>query len=95
MAVTKLLYMKDCGKGFPGKHLKAALDYISDADKTQGGRLIAGVNCRPRYAYEQMRDTKQKFGKTDKRQAYHLIISFQEGEIDADTAFEVTEKFVK
>ena len=46
MAVTKLLYMKDCGKGFPGKHLKAALDYISDADKTQGGRLIAGVNCR-------------------------------------------------
>ena len=95
MAVTKLLYMKDCGKGFPGKHLKAALDYISDADKTQGGRLIAGVNCRPGYAYEQMRDTKQKFGKTDKRQAYHLIISFQEGEIDADTAFEVTEKFVK
>lgn len=95
MAITKLLYMKDCGKGFPGKHLKAALDYISDVDKTQGGRLIAGVNCRPGYAYEQMRDTKQKFGKTDKRQAYHLIISFQEGEIDADTAFEVTEKFVK
>lgn len=95
MAITKLLYMKDCGKSFHGKHLKAALDYISDADKTQGGRLIAGVNCRPDSAYEEMRETKKHFGKIDKRQAYHLIISFQEGEIDADTAFEVTEKFVK
>ena len=70
MAVTKLLYMKDCGKGFPGKHLKAALDYISVVDKTQGGRLIAGVNCRPGYAYEQMRDTKQKFGKTETMNVY-------------------------
>ncbi len=95
MAVTKLLYMKDCGSGFHGKHLKAALEYISDADKTQGGRLIAGVNCRPGYAYEQMKDTKKKFGKIDKRQAYHLIISFKENEIDPDTAFEVTEKFVR
>ena len=95
MAVTKLLYMKDCGSGFHGKHLKAALEYISDADKTQGGRLIAGVNCRPGYAYEQMKDTKKKFGKIDKRQAYHLIISFKENEIDPDTAFEVTERFVR
>ena len=95
MAISKLLYMKDCGGHFPGKHLKAALDYISDLDKTQQGRLIGGYNCQPEYAYEQMRETKRHFGKTDKRQAYHFIISFVEGEVDADTAFVFTQEFVQ
>lgn len=95
MAISKILYMKDCGNAFHGKHLKAALDYISDPDKTQNGRLIAGINCIPEFAYEQMKETKREFGKMDKRQAYHIIISFKEGEVDADTAFEITEKFTK
>ena len=76
MAISKILYMKDCGKGFHGKHLKAALDYISDMEKTQQGRLIGGISCQPGYAYEQMKETKKYFGKVDKRQGYHLIISF-------------------
>ena len=42
-----------------------------------------------------MKSTKVKFGKTDKRQAYHFIISFEEGEVDDDTAFEITEKFAR
>ena len=87
--------MKDCGKSFHGKHLKAALDYISDMEKTQQGRLIGGINCQPEYAFEQMKETKKYFGKLDKRQGYHLIISFQEGEVDADTAFDITKRFVK
>lgn len=95
MAVTKLLYMKDCGRAFHGKHLKAALEYISDPDKTQDGRFIGAVNCRPGFAYEQMKETKKEFGKIDKRQAYHQIISFKEGEVDAETAFAFTERFVK
>lgn len=95
MAISKILYMKDCGRGFHGKHLKAALDYITDMAKTQQGSLIGGINCQPGYAYEQMKETKKYFGKVDKRQGYHLIISFQEGEVDADTAFEITERFVK
>lgn len=95
MATSKILYMKDCGKAFHGKHLKVALEYISAPEKTQDGRLIAGINCIPEFAFEQMKETKKKYGKIDKRQAYHLIISFKEGEVDADTAFEITEKFVK
>ncbi len=95
MATSKILYMKDCGKAFHGKHLKVALEYITDKTKTQDGRLIASVNCQPDFAYEQMKATKKKYGKVDKRQAYHLIISFPEGEVSADTAFEITEKFVK
>ena len=30
-----------------------------------------------------MRQTKEQFGKTDKRQGYHIILSFTEGEVDA------------
>lgn len=86
--------MKDGGKSYHGKHLKAAIAYISDLEKTQQGALISAINCQPEYAYEQMKGTKKYFGKIDKRQGYHLIISFKEGEVDADTAFEITERFV-
>lgn len=95
MATSKILYMKDCGRAFHGKHLKVALEYITDKEKTQDGRLIGAVNCQPEYAFEQMKETKKRFGKLDKRQAYHLIISFKEGEVDADTAFELTQRFVE
>ena len=95
MAISKILYMKDCGNHFPGKHLKVAIDYIAAPEKTQNGRLVAGLNCQPEAAYEQMKQTKEKFGKTDKRQGYHLIISFEEGEVDAETAFEIIGKFAK
>ncbi len=95
MATSKILYMKDCGTSFHGKHLKTALEYITAAEKTQDRRLVAGVNCQPELAFEQMRETKRRFGKTDKRQAYHLIISFVENEVDADTAFALAGKFVE
>lgn len=87
--------MKDCGRNYPGKHLKAALGYICDPQKTGQGRFVGGINCQPEYAYEQMKDTKKEFGKTDKRQGYHLIISFADGEVDAETAFEFTKRFAK
>lgn len=45
-------------------------------------------------AYECMRNTKEIYGKTDKRQAYHLIISFEEDETNPDTAFEIIKEFV-
>lgn len=37
---------------------------------------MGGVNCLPDSAYEQMLDTKQVYGKSGKRQGYHVIISF-------------------
>lgn len=95
MAISKILNMRDCGKAFHGKHLKTALDYIMKSEKTQNGRLISAINCQPEYAFEQMRETKKTFNKIDKRQGYHIILSFKEGEADADTVFELTEKFVK
>lgn len=95
MAISKILYMKDCGSGFHGRHLKTALDYVMNPEKTQDGRLIGGINCQPDNAFEQMKATKRKFGKIDKRQGYHIILSFKEGEIDPDKAYEITRRFVE
>ena len=95
MAISKILYMKDCGNHFHGKHLKQSLDYVMNPEKTQNGRLIGGMNCQPDTALRQMMDTKKAFGKVDKRQGYHLIISFKEGEVSPDTAYEITQRFVK
>lgn len=95
MAISKILHMKDCGTAFHGKHLKSALEYITVPEKTQNGRLVSAVNCQVASAFEQMKSTKQKFNKIDKRQAYHIILSFKEREVDADTVFELAERFVK
>lgn len=94
MAITKILYMKDCGNHDPGKHLRQAIDYILVPEKTGEELYVSGVNCQVPYAYGQMKATKVQFGKTDKRQGYHIIISFEEGEVDAHTAFEIVGKFV-
>lgn len=94
MAISKILHMNDCGKAFHGKHLKTAITYITVPEKTQNGRLVSAVNCQIEHAYEQMKSTKQKFGKIDKRQGYHIILSFQENETDLDIVFELAGRFV-
>lgn len=95
MAISKVMHMKDCGSGFHGRHLRRSINYIMNSDKTQEGRLIGGVNCQPDMAFEQMKETKRKFGKVDQRQGYHIVLSFKEGEIEPDTAYELTEKFIQ
>lgn len=95
MAISKILYIGDCGAGYAGKHLKQSLDYIVEEHKTGRGRWVSSLNCQPENVYEQMKQTKVQFGKTDQRQGYHMIISFVEGEVDAETAFEVIGKFAK
>lgn len=95
MAISKILYIKDCGSSYNGKHLKQAINYITVKEKTGNGRFVAGLNSQPEFAYEQMKETKVKFGKLDGRQGYHLIISFEEGEVDAQTAFEIVGRCAK
>ena len=95
MAISKITCMKDCGKSYHGKHLRAALADITVPEKTQQGRLVAGINCVPEFAFEQMKETKRKYGKLDKRQGYHLVLSFKENEVTPDTAMELTSRFVK
>lgn len=95
MAITKILHMKQAKSGYMAKHLANGLKYIMDPDKTEGGRYVSGSNCIPENALAQMLETKRHFGKLDKRQGYHFIISFEEEDITEETAFEVVGQFVK
>lgn len=95
MAITKILHMKQAKSGYMAKHLANGLKYIMDPDKTEGGRYVSSSNCIPENALAQMLETKRHFGKLDKRQGYHFIISFEEEDITEETAFEVVGQFVK
>jgi hypothetical protein len=86
--------MKQGQYGDPGRHLKHAIKYILVPEKTGDGLYVSAVNCQVSGAYEQMKATKVQFGKTEGRQGYHIIISFEEGEVDAPRAFEIVGKFV-
>lgn len=46
MAISKILHMKDSGNSFHARHLKRALDYVMNPEKTQRGRLVGAVNCQ-------------------------------------------------
>ncbi|PXV91670.1 relaxase/mobilization nuclease-like protein [Lachnotalea glycerini] len=95
MAITKILYIDGVEQGNPAKHLKQALNYIQNPDKTEERVLVGSINCLPETAFEQMMETKKIFGKTDKRQGYHIIISFPPGEATEEQAFEITRRFAE
>ena len=61
MAISKILHMKDSGNSFHARHLKRALDYVMNPEKTQGGRLVGAINCQADMAFEQMMDTKKQW----------------------------------
>ena len=80
----------------PASHLKNALEYIQNPDKTEECVLVGGINCLPDTAFEQMEETKNIFNKTGKRQGYHVIISFSpEEKVTAEQAMYVLEHFAK
>jgi len=58
-------------------HLANAISYITDGEKTQEGALVGSHNCNVDTALQEMISVKRKYGKLDKRQGYHFIISFQ------------------
>ncbi len=95
MAISKILHIGDCGAGYSGKHLRQSMNYIMELQKTGNGKWVAGLNCQTEDAYGQMRRTKKDFDKTDKRQGYHIIISFTEGEVDEETAFSIIGRFAE
>ena len=76
-------------------HLANAISYITDDEKTQSGALVGSHNCNVDSALQEMLATKRKFGKLDKRQGYHFIISFKKQEVRPETAMEITQKFVE
>ena len=96
MAITKILNIMESEGRNPASHLKNALEYIQNPDKTEECVLVGSINCLPDTAFEQMEETKNIFHKTGKRQEYHVIISFSpEEKVTAEQAMYVLEHFAK
>ena len=96
MVITKILNIKESEGRNPASHLKNALEYIQNPNKTEECVLVGGINCLPDTAFEQMEETKNIFHKTGKRQGYHVIISFSpEEKVTAEQAMYVLEHFAK
>ena len=81
MAISKLMHMKETA-GNPSRHLKRAIEYIMNPEKTNDQKYVK-VNqalhvdeINSEKIYERMLYTKRIFGKEWGRQGYHFIISF-------------------
>ena len=87
MAITKILARNS--------RLDAAVNYATNGDKTEDHILTAYLNCDPGLAARQMMETKEEIGKTGGRQCYHIIQSFQPGEVTPELALEIAREFAE
>lgn len=66
-----------------------AIYYAKNPDKTLDEQYVTGINCTKESALEEMQDTKNMYGKTDKIKAFHAVQSFREGEVTPEQAHEI------
>jgi hypothetical protein len=77
MAVTKIHPIQTT--------LKKSVDYITNPAKTDGRLLVSSFACSAETAAVEFEWTKKNSGHQGGRLAYHLIQSFDKGEVDYDT----------
>ena len=87
MATTKIWSIKH--------DLNKSISYIMNKEKTMNGKLITGLHCIPRMAYDQMNMTKQRFGKTGGNLGFHAYQSFPAGEVAPQQAHEIGVEFAR
>ncbi len=73
--------------------LNKSIDYIINPDKTNGKILVSSFACSAETAAVEFEWTKKNSEQQGGRLAYHLIQSFDIGEVDYDTAHEIGKKF--
>ena len=95
MAITKVMHMKASGKARMDIHLKHAVNYILQPKKLGDANLAGGINCLPDTAYEQMKSTKQMFGKAGGRQGYHFVLSLKPGEGTPEIMYDIAMRFAE
>ena len=78
MATFTAIKNRGGGKGALG----GVLRYTQQEEKTlwEGQRLVSGWNCTAQSALSEMRLTKERYRKTDRRQYYHFVQSFSEAD---------------
>lgn len=98
MAISKLMHMKETA-GNPARHLKRAIEYIMNPEKTKN-RQYVGINhalhlkeISEEQIYDRMIYTKRLFGKEWGRQGYHFVISFaKEDDITPEDAMHIIDE---
>lgn len=77
--------------------LKDVIEYAEDGFKTEEGMFVTGINCRVDQVYKDFMLTKELYGKTGGRLAYHGYQSFKEGDgkITAELAHEIGVKLAE
>lgn len=95
MAITKMMHMKASSKARIDIHLEHSINYILQPKKLGTANLASGINCLPDMAYQQMKATKQMFGKTGGRQGYHFVISLKPGEGTPEMMYDIAMRFAE
>ena len=95
MAITKVMHMKASSKARIDIHLEHSINYILQPKKLGETNLVGGINCLPDMAYQQMKATKQMFGKTGGRQGYHFVISLKPDEGTPEIMYDIAMRFAQ
>lgn len=95
MAITKMMHMKASSKARIDIHLEHSINCILQPKKLGKANLAGGINCLPEMAYQQMKATKQMFGKTGGRQGYHFVISLKPGEGTPEIMYDIATRFAE
>ena len=73
MATVTAISTKGGGGG------KKSLDYICRDDKTEGKKYVMALNCSLPTAYQEFKNTREMYGKTDGIKYYHFVQSHPSG----------------
>ena len=87
MAITKILARK--------ARLDVGICYVLNGEKTDDQILTAHQNCDPGLEYREMLATKRAVGKEGGVQYYHMIQSFQPGEVTPELALSIAKEFAR
>ena len=69
--------------------LHNVIDYVGAEYKTEQQFFVSGINCSKETALEDMIITKKQYGKTDGIQAFHVIQSFNDGEVTPELCHKI------
>ena len=101
MGVTKILSIKgqlDSRLAYVTNsektHLATDITYITNPEKTEQSFFVSAINClTAESAFDEMMNTKIRFGKTSGVQGFHIIQSFAPGEVTPEQAHSIGQEF--
>ena len=62
---------------------------INNDVSNEVNNFVSGINCSPKYAFDEMRLTKESFGKEGGILGYHAFQSFKKGEVSPEVAHKI------